>query len=128
MEALRERLRVLGKRYSMEIIALLSEGSRYISQLSEELGVPYATIQNRVVELERAGLVEVIDAVDEASKRAVRLVRAVNFRLEISPRVLRELWMGEAEARIPRRIRISTYPREGEKGRTLGTLRRESYR
>jgi len=67
--------------------------------------------------------VEVIDAFDEASKRAVRLVRAVNFRLEISPRVLRELWMGEAEARIPHRIRISTYRREG--GRKLG---RESYR
>jgi len=54
LEALRERLRILGKRYSMEIIALLSEGPRYISQLSEELGVPYATIQNRVVELELA--------------------------------------------------------------------------
>jgi len=40
--------------------------------------------------------------------------------------VLRELWMGEAEARIPRRIRISTYPKEKE--RTLGTVKRGSYR
>lgn len=114
MEAVRRKLKVLGKRYSMEIIALLSEGPRYISQLSEELGAPYATIQNRIGELERVGLVEVVDAVDEASKRAVRLVRGVNFRLEISPRVIRELWMGEAEARIPHRLGISIHPRDDE--------------
>lgn len=37
---------------------------------------------------------EVVDAVDEASKRAVRLVKGVNFRLEISPSVIRGLILG----------------------------------
>jgi len=103
VEELRRRLRVLGKRHSMEIIALLSRGPRYISQISEELKIPYATAQNRVMELERVGLVEVVDAVDEASKRAVKLVKGVNFRLIISPRVIRELLMGERTPRIPHR-------------------------
>jgi len=113
VEELRRRLRILGKRHSMEIIALLSRGPRYISQISEELRIPYATAQNRVMELERVGLVEVVDAVDEDSKRAVRLVRGVNFRLIISPRVIRELLMGERAPRIPHRSGMWTPSQQG---------------
>jgi len=105
MEELRRRLKTLAKRHAMEIIALLTEGPRYISQIAEELGIPYATAQSRVRELENVDLVEVAAAVDAASKRAVRLVRAVNFRLEISPSILRGLMRGEGDLRIPLRRR-----------------------
>ena len=98
MERIRDQLRVLSKRHSMEIIGALLEGARYISQIAVEMGIPYTTAQQRVAELERAGLIEIVDRVDEASKRAVREARLVNFRIELSPRIIRQLVTGEDEA------------------------------
>jgi len=48
-----------------------------------------------VVELERAGIVEVEAGVDEASKRAIKRVRLLNFRIELTPRVIRNIVTGE---------------------------------
>lgn len=98
MERLRDQLRVLSKRHSMEIIGALLEESRYISQIAAEIGIPYTTAQHRVAELKRAGLIEVVDKVDEASKRAVREARLVNFRIELYPRIIRQLVTGEEKA------------------------------
>jgi len=95
VEQLRDQLRVLSKRHSMEIIGALLDGPRYISQIAAEMGIPYTTAQQRVAELERASLIEVADRVDEASKRAVREARLVNFRIELSPRIIRQLVTGE---------------------------------
>lgn len=102
VERIRGQLRVLSKRHSMEIIGALLDGPRYISRLAAEMGVPYTTMQQRVAELERAGLVSVNDGVDETSKRAVREVRLVNFRIEVSPRIIRQLIAGgdEGEFRV----------------------------
>lgn len=97
MERLRDQLRVLSKRHSMEIIGALLDGPRYISQIAEEMGVPYTTAQQRVAALKRAGLIEVANKVDEASKRAVREARLVNFRIELSPRIIRQLVMGKGK-------------------------------
>lgn len=97
MEGLRKQLRVLSKRHSMEVLGSIVEGPKYISQISEELRIPFATAQQRVMELERAGLVEVVDRVDEASKRAVRMVRLLNFRVELSPRIISQLMSGRTE-------------------------------
>jgi len=95
MEELRYQLKVLSKRHSMEIIGELLDGPKYISQIAVEMGIPYTTAQQRVTELERAGLIEVVDEVDEASKRAVREARLVNFRMELSPRIIQKLVTGE---------------------------------
>ena len=100
MERLRDQLRVLSKRHSMEIIGALLDGPRYISQIAAEMGIPYTTAQQRVAELERTGLIEVADKVDEASKRAVKEARPVNFRIELSPRIIRQLVKGEGEAQL----------------------------
>ena len=97
MERIRDQLRVLSKRHSMEIIGALLEGARYISQIAAEMGIPYTTAQQRVAELERAGLIEVVNKVDETSKRAVRETRLVNFRIELSPRIIRQLVSGESK-------------------------------
>jgi len=59
------------------------------------LGMPYITTQHRVTELEWVGLVE--GALDEASKRAVKLVRLVNFRIELSPRRTQSIVKGEGD-------------------------------
>ena len=81
----------------MELVNLLLDGPRYISQISEDLKLPYTTAQQRVSELERAVLVDVISSVDEASKRAIRLVRLKNFRIELSPRNIKAIVGGEDE-------------------------------
>ena len=95
MENIRMQLKVLSKRHSLELIRLLFEDQKYVSQISEETGIPYTTVQQRVAELERAGIVEVEARVDEASKRAIKLVRLVNFRIELTPRVIQKLVTGE---------------------------------
>lgn len=94
MEKLRDQLKTLSKRHSLEIISVLFESPRYITQISEEIGVPYTTTQQRVAELERAGLVEIAASIDEASKRAIKEVRLLNFRIELSPRVIHTLIEG----------------------------------
>jgi len=94
LDRLRNQLRAMSKRHSMEIIGALLDGPKYISQISEEMDIPYTTAQQRVAELERAGLIELADGVDEASKRAVREVRLVNFRIELSPRIIHQLATG----------------------------------
>ena len=89
------QLKVLSKRHSLELIRLLFEDQKYVSQISKETGIPYTTVQQRVSELERVGIVEVEAGVDEASKRAIKLVRLVNFRIELTPRVIQKLVTGE---------------------------------
>ena len=95
MEKIRDQLKALSKRHSLELICLLFEKKKYISQLSEETGIPYTTVQQRVAELERAGVVEIEADVDEASKRAIKRVRLLNFRIELTPRVIKNLATGE---------------------------------
>ncbi|MGD2201255.1 MAG: winged helix-turn-helix domain-containing protein [Candidatus Bathyarchaeota archaeon] len=96
MEDIRAKFRVLSKKHTLEMIKHLMDGPLYISQISNTLGIPYTTAQQRVVELERAGLVRVEATIDEASKRAVKIVNPVNFRLEISPRSIYN-WLTEEE-------------------------------
>jgi DNA-binding Lrp family transcriptional regulator len=95
MERLKDQLKILSKRHTMELIKALLDGPQYISQLSEELGMPYTTAQQRVAELERAALVEIEASVDEASKRAVKRVRLRSFRIDLSPRNIKALVDGE---------------------------------
>ena len=97
MEKVREQLKILSKRHSMEIVSILLDSPRYITQISEEIGIPYTTTQQRVAELEWAGLVDVEPDVDEASKRPVRRVKLVNFRIELSPRSIQTIVRGEGE-------------------------------
>ena len=94
MENLRKQLKALSKRHSLELISLLFQNPRYVTQLSEETGIPYTTVQQRVAELERAGIVEIIPGVDEKSKRAIKLIRLLNFRIELTPRVIQKLTVG----------------------------------
>jgi DNA-binding HxlR family transcriptional regulator len=92
---LKRQLQVLSKRHSLTIISQLFKRPGHISKLSEELSIPYTTIQQRISELERAGLVKVEDSIDELSKRAIRRVQIVNFRIELSPRIIHFIVTGE---------------------------------
>lgn len=95
MKHLLKQLRVLSKPHSFEIVEKLTEGPTHTSTISENLGIPYTTTWQRVAEMERAGLVEVESGVDERTGRAIRIARIVNFRLELSPRIIKDVVKGE---------------------------------
>jgi DNA-binding Lrp family transcriptional regulator len=82
------------------MISILLDGPKHIAQLSNALGIPYTTAQQRVTELEREGLLTVEPAVDEASKRAIKLVSHSNFRVELTPRTIRNIVDMEKEDRL----------------------------
>jgi hypothetical protein len=50
-----------------------------------ETNIPYTTVQHRVNELERAGLVRIVNQVDSETGRAIKLVRVSNFRINLTP-------------------------------------------
>ena len=77
------KLRVLGKKHTWRILAHIQRGSKYITQISAETNIPYTTVQHRVIELERAGLVSF--QVDKETGWAIKLVRVSNFRITLTP-------------------------------------------
>jgi len=79
------KLRVLGKKHTWRILAHIQRGSKYITQISAEANIPYTTVQHRVRELERAGLVRIVGQVDRETGRAIKLVRVSNFRITLTP-------------------------------------------
>ena len=79
------KLRVLGKKHTWRILAHIQRGSKYITQISAETNIPYTTVQHRVRELERAGLVRIVGQVDRETGRAIKLVRVSNFRITLTP-------------------------------------------
>ena len=85
------QLKALSKRHSLEMISILLDGPKHISQLSNDLGIPYTTAQQRVAELEREGLLNVIPDIDEASKRAIKRVHLANFGVELTPRTIHNI-------------------------------------
>ena len=91
MEKLRRQLRVLSKTHSLEIIGVLYENPTYISDISGKIGSPYATTQQRVVELMHCDLVEVFHTVDEFSRRPIKMVRIKNFRISMSPQTIKTM-------------------------------------
>jgi predicted ArsR family transcriptional regulator len=67
------------------ILTHIQRGSKHITQISEETKIPYTTVQHRVKELERAGLVRIVNQVDQDTGRAIKLVRVSNFRINLTP-------------------------------------------
>jgi len=86
------KLRVLSKKYSLEIIsALFKGGKKYVSQLGDELSMPYATIQQRIDELEMAGLIKSTETLHPLSKRPIKEVEIINFQIILSPRIISQI-------------------------------------
>lgn len=65
-----ERLRVFGKKYSIEILAAIDE-PRTAQEVSDELDIPIATCYRRVQELEEHGLLEVHGTKRTAENRPI---------------------------------------------------------
>ena len=95
MDDIRGQLKALSKRHSFEIISVLLDESKHISQLSNEIGIPYTTAQQRISELRRVGLLNVKPDIDAVSKRAIKRVTLANFRVELTPRNIRDIVSNE---------------------------------
>jgi predicted transcriptional regulator len=94
-EDVRRKLKVLSKKNSMEILsALFKGGKKYISQLGNELSIPYTTIQQRVNELEAVGLVKCSETLHFVSRRPIKEVELINFQIIISPRTIPQMLTG----------------------------------
>lgn len=93
LEELARVLRVLSVELRLRILALLSERPRYAYELARELGVSYPLVHLHLRALERAGLVVSEYKVAEGGKLR-RYYRVRDFRIEISPKVLRRMGGG----------------------------------
>jgi DNA-binding HxlR family transcriptional regulator len=88
---LKARLRVLSKKYTWEIIADLMDGKKNLTQIAIEGSIPYTTVQNRIMEMEKLKLITIHDEIDRNSKRPVKMIRVEDFRLEVTGSKIREL-------------------------------------
>ncbi len=92
MEAssLREVFRALSKRYALEILSCIVDRDKNITEISDETGIPYTSVQQTVSMLERVGLVRTVYDRDPSSKRPVRRVFINNFMIIVTPETIRK--------------------------------------
>lgn len=96
IEQIRKVLKALSKKYSMEIItSLFKEGKKYVAQLAEELGVSYSTVQQRINELEKAGLVNCTNKLHPIFRRPIKEVEIRSFKIVLSPLDIQQMVAGE---------------------------------
>ena len=95
LEKLREVLRVLGRRNNLEIIALLAEKPRYITEIARELGIAYPLAHLQLSALEKAGLVKSRYEMVEGERPHVRKYYwLVDFDLRVNPKLIKRLARG----------------------------------
>ena len=92
MEAssLREVFKALSKRYALEILSCIVDRDKNITEISDETGIPYTSVQQTVSMLERVGLVRTVYDRDPSSKRPVRRVFINNFMIIVTPETIRK--------------------------------------
>ena len=92
MEAssLREVFKALSKRYALEILSCIVYRDKNITEISDETGIPYTSVQQTVSMLERVGLVRTVYDRDPSSKRPVRRVFINNFMIIVTPETIRK--------------------------------------
>ena len=85
LEELARILDALGHPLRLQIIAILSEGEMYLSEIAHRLGVSRALAKVHLKKLEKAGLVEsrIVVIGDEA--RALRYYKLKKFDIRITP-------------------------------------------
>ncbi len=93
LEELAKRLDALGHPLRLKIVALLAKESRsmYLSEIASKLGISRALAKIHLKKLEEAGIVvsKIIVLEDEA--RAMRFYKLKEFRINVSPEILKEV-------------------------------------
>ncbi|MCD6196209.1 MAG: helix-turn-helix transcriptional regulator [Staphylothermus sp.] len=93
LEELAKKLDALGHPLRLKIVALLAKEGRsmYLSEIASKLGISRALAKIHLKKLEEAGIVvsKIIVLEDEA--RAMRFYKLKEFRINISPEILKEV-------------------------------------
>ncbi len=93
LEELAKKLDALGHPLRLKIIALLAREGRsmYLSEIASKLGISRALAKIHLKKLEEAGIVvsKIIVLEDEA--RAMRFYKLKEFRIHVSPEILKEV-------------------------------------
>lgn len=80
----------------MEILStLFKDGKKYVSQLANDLGVPYTNVQQRINELEAAGLVKSSETIHLITRRPIKEVELISFQIVLSPRIISQMVTSE---------------------------------
>ncbi len=93
LEELAKKLDALGHPLRLKIIALLAKEGRsmYLSEIASKLGISRALAKIHLKKLEEAGIVvsKIIVLEDEA--RAMRFYKLKEFKINVSPEILKEV-------------------------------------
>ncbi len=93
LEELAKKLDALGHPLRLKIVALLAKEGRsmYLSEIASKLGISRALAKIHLKKLEEAGIVvsKIIVLEDEA--RAMRFYKLKEFRINVSPEILKEV-------------------------------------
>jgi predicted transcriptional regulator len=87
-EGLLAALSALASPHRLQIVALLSEGRQYVSQLSREMELSRPLLHMHLQRLERAGLVRGTLELSPDGK-AMRYYEVVSFSIELTPESVR---------------------------------------
>lgn len=88
-EELASTLKALGHVSRLKILATLTEGEKYLSQIAEEVGISRALAKVHLKKLREAGLVETRVMLLEDEARALRFYTLKDFHIELSPEKLK---------------------------------------
>ena len=89
-EELAAKLKALGHISRIQILTVLTEGEKYLSNIAQEVGISRALAKVHLKKLREAGLVETKTVLMEDEARALRYYKLVDFHIEISPEELRK--------------------------------------
>lgn len=91
IEKLAKRLSALSHPLRLEIIALLTGGEMYLSEIAGHLGVSRALTKIHLKKLEKAGLVRSKIVLVEGEARALRYYNLQDFDIHLTPKLLAEM-------------------------------------
>ena len=93
LEELAKKLDALGHPLRLKIIALLAKEGRsmYLSEIASKLGISRALAKIHLKKLEEAGIVVSKLIVLEDEARAMRFYKLKEFRINVSPEILKEV-------------------------------------
>jgi len=90
-KSLAEILDALGNEHSLNIMAVLSNGERYASELAKEVGISRPLLYLHLKKLENAGLVESEIRHFDVPPYTKRYYKAKNFELVLSLSRIKEI-------------------------------------
>jgi ArsR family transcriptional regulator len=91
IEKLAQKFSALSHPLRLEIIALLTGGEMYLSEIANHLGVSRALTKIHLKKLEKTGLVKSKVVLVEGEARALRYYNLQEFDIHLTPKLLAEM-------------------------------------